>query len=131
MGDVGGVESMPMPGSRGWGRRGATLVTVVVLAAATTGVGLLTGIGVWFFAAVAGALIGGLSALLVIGMTGAGRATATPSARSVDAISGLPGIERLRADLDAELRGHGHFGLALYLCVLHGMTAYNEAYGEA
>ena len=122
---------MRMPGSHGWGRRGATIVTVLVLTAATTGVGLLAGIGVWFFAALAGALIGGLSALLVIGMTGAGRATVAPSPRSVDAISGLPGIERLRADLDDELSGHGHFGVALYLCALHGMTAYNEAYGEA
>ena len=49
----------------------------------------------------------------------------------MDPVSGLPGIERLRADLERELTsGHG-FGVALYLCALHGMGAYNEAYGEA
>jgi response regulator RpfG family c-di-GMP phosphodiesterase/GGDEF domain-containing protein len=120
-----------MPRSHGWGRRDAAIATVVVLTAATTGVGLLAGIGLWFFAALAGALIGGLAALLAIGMSGATRAAATPGARAVDPISGLPGIERLRSDLQAELTGPHGFGMALYVCVLHGLGAYNEAYGEA
>ncbi|MEA2147291.1 MAG: hypothetical protein QOG59_2878, partial [Solirubrobacteraceae bacterium] len=120
-----------MPRSHGWGRRDAAIATVVVLTAATTCVGLLAGIGLWFFAALAGALIGGLAALLAIGMAGATRAAATPGTRMVDPVSGLPGIERLRSELETELTsGHG-FGVALYLCVLHGMSAYNEAYGEA
>jgi response regulator RpfG family c-di-GMP phosphodiesterase/GGDEF domain-containing protein len=120
-----------MPGSHGWGRRRAAIATVVVLSVVTIGVGLLAGIGLWFFAALGGALIGGLAALLAIGMTGAARAAVAPGPRAVDPISGLPGIERLRSDLEAELIGGHGFGAALYLCALHGMSAYNDAYGEA
>jgi response regulator RpfG family c-di-GMP phosphodiesterase/GGDEF domain-containing protein len=128
---AGRVESSHMPRSHAWGRRDAAIATIAVLTAAITGVGLLAGIGLWFFAAAAGALIGGLAVLLAIGMTGAARAAATPGRRTVDPVSGLPGIERLRGDLETECTSANGFGVALYLCVLHGMSAYNEAYGEA
>ncbi len=51
--------------------------------------------------------------------------------RGVDPMTGLPGAERLRHDLERDLSGGDGFGVALYLCALHGMGAYNEAYGEA
>ncbi len=113
------------------GRRAAAVATVAVFGGATIAVGLVAGLGIWFFAVLVGCLTGALATLLAIGMSGAAQAQAATSAGAqVDRVSGLPSSERLHEAIEAELTESG-YGAALHICVLHGMAQYNEAYGEA
>lgn len=121
------VESVRMPALHGWVGRGVAIAAVLILAVAA---GLLAGLGTWFFAGLTGVLIGAAAALVALAVARTSPAAVLGRLRRVDPISGLPGTERLRADLEREL-GRDGFGAALYLCSLHGMGAYNDAYGEA
>jgi response regulator RpfG family c-di-GMP phosphodiesterase/GGDEF domain-containing protein len=49
---------------------------------------------------------------------------------ALDPVSGLPGHDRLLADIERALGPDG-FGAAIHICVLQGMGRYNDAYGEA
>jgi response regulator RpfG family c-di-GMP phosphodiesterase len=113
------------------GRRAAAVATISVFGGATLAVALVAGLGIWFFAALVGCLTGALATLLAIGMTGATRTRdGVSGAGEVDRVSGLPTAEALHSALERELH-HGGYGVALHICVLHGMAQYNEAYGEA
>jgi GGDEF domain-containing protein len=49
---------------------------------------------------------------------------------ALDPVSGLPGHDRLIADVERALGPDG-YGAAVHVCVLQGMGRYNDAYGEA
>jgi GGDEF domain-containing protein len=79
---------------------------------------------------VVGFVFGVAITLLLAGRSRGGKSVDVPKPDgAVDAVTGLPGHDRLLADAEAELvAGHE---LTLYLFVLDGFKDYNSAYGDA
>ncbi|HLJ04099.1 MAG TPA: HD domain-containing phosphohydrolase [Solirubrobacteraceae bacterium] len=111
------------------GRRVGALAVVLVIGGAAVILGVVSGWDSPVFAAMIGALLGALAILLGLGPWGTARGQVRAEA-DIDRVSGLPGAERLHADLAAELADPDSFGVALHVCALQGMAQYNDAYGE-
>lgn len=110
------------------GRPPAGVIVVCLVVGAVVGGGWAVGLGPWLAVAVAGAAVGVATTRLAARATGGSRRSEVPLLR--DPVSDLPTAAALESDFRAVLTAPEAFGAAVYVCVLHGLGEYNDAYGE-
>jgi two-component system cell cycle response regulator len=113
-------------------RKASAVAVVTVIGAGTIAIAS-AGIGAWLAAVLASGILGGLATLMAVGISGASRSTPAPVEQPLgDPVTGLPNVDKLQRDLERRLTSPtDDSGTVLYLCLLHGLKQYNDAYGEA
>jgi two-component system, cell cycle response regulator len=105
---------------------------LMLLPVMTIALAVVSGAGIWVVAVLGGVVLGILVAVAGVGLVGVSRSVRRNEQELLlDAVTGLPSVDRLYIDLAPVLADRRQPRAELSLYLLDGLKRYNDAYGRA